>query len=302
MFALGLEFSIRKLKKVGHVIFPTAVLDMAIMIWAGHFVGTKILGWGSLQSLFLGAAISDSATTLLAKTISEMGWGTRRFTKYIFGITITEDILCIGVIAVLTGLVNSGAMHTGELLASMGGLTLFMTGVTVFGLLLVPRVMNRVGKLKDDESLLLTMLGFCFLVSFIADKLNFSLALGAFLVGVMGAESGLPVVDPNEMKGVTLPKSTIVTQDNPMWQGSYDGEVCDLFQSEGHSSGPPGPEPIEDISSKSFLSGGGRITILPARPSKRSRGSLMLRCCRRTRRWRRSSGTTRTPSGWRTRS
>ena len=189
MFALGLEFSIRKLKKVGHVIFPTAILDMAIMIWLGHFVGTKILGWGSVQSLFLGAAISDSATTLLAKTITEMGWGSRRFTKYIFGITITEDIICIGVIALLTGLVNSGSMRAEELLYSMGGLTLFLTGVIVFGLLLVPRTLNRVGKLKDDESLLLTMLGFCFLVSFIADKLSFSLALGAFLVGVMGAES-----------------------------------------------------------------------------------------------------------------
>ncbi|HNX35418.1 MAG TPA: cation:proton antiporter [Kiritimatiellia bacterium] len=189
MFTLGLEFSVRKLKKVGHVIFPTALLDMAVMIWAGHFVGTKIFGWGSVQSLFLGAAISDSATTLLAKTISEMGWGSRRFAKYIFGITITEDILCVGVIALLTGLVKSGTMHAGAMAYSLGGLLLFLTGVTVFGLLLVPRLLNRVARLKDDESLLLTMLGVCFLVAFIAAKLDFSLALGAFLVGVMGAES-----------------------------------------------------------------------------------------------------------------
>jgi len=189
MFTLGLEFSLRKLKKIGHVIFPTALLDMTVMIWAGHFVGTKVFGWGSVQSLFLGAAISDSATTLLAKTINDMGWGTRRFTKYIFGITITEDILCVGVIALLTGLVRSGTMRVGAVAYSMGGLLLFLTGVTVFGLLLVPRVLNRVARLKDDESLLLTMLGFCFLVSFIAAKLNFSLAMGAFLVGVMGAES-----------------------------------------------------------------------------------------------------------------
>jgi len=189
MFAMGLDFSLRKLKKVGHVIVPTAVLDMAVMMWAGHFVGTKILGWGSIQSLFLGAAISDSATTLLAKTISEMEWGGRRFTRYIFGVTITEDVLCVAVIAVLTGLVNSGSMRAADVAYSMGGLALFLTGVTVFGLLLVPRALNYVAKLKDDESLLLTMLGFCFLVSFIAAKLNFSLALGAFLVGVMGSES-----------------------------------------------------------------------------------------------------------------
>jgi CPA2 family monovalent cation:H+ antiporter-2 len=189
MFTLGLEFSLRKLKKVGHVIFPTALLDMAIMVWAGHFVGTTFFGWGSLQSLFLGAAISDSATTLLAKTIDEMGWNSRRFTKYIFGITITEDILCVGLIALITGFVQSGSVRISTMLTSMGGLLLFLTGVTVFGLLLVPRLLNRVARLKDDESLLLTMLGVCFLVAFIAAKLDFNLALGAFLVGVMGAES-----------------------------------------------------------------------------------------------------------------
>ncbi|NLF98775.1 MAG: cation:proton antiporter, partial [Lentisphaerae bacterium] len=189
MFTLGLEFSVQKLKKVGHVIFPTALLDMAVMIWAGHFVGTKILGWGTVQSLFLGAAISDSATTLLAKTIQEMGWSARRFTKYIFGITITEDILCVGLIALLTGLVKSGNVQFSAMAYSMGGLLLFLTGVTVFGLLLVPRLLNRVARLRDDESLLLTMLGICFLVSFIAARLDYNLALGAFLVGVMGAES-----------------------------------------------------------------------------------------------------------------
>jgi CPA2 family monovalent cation:H+ antiporter-2 len=189
LFTLGLEFSFRKLRKVGHVIFPTALLDLVVMMWAGHFVGTKILGWGERQSLFLGAAICDSATTLLAKTIQDMGWGSRRFTKYIFGVTITEDILCIGVIAVLTAIAKSGGMRLGAIAHSMGGLLLFLTAVTVFGILLIPRTLNRVARLKDDESLLLTMLGFCFFVSFIAAKLDFSLALGAFLVGVMGAES-----------------------------------------------------------------------------------------------------------------
>jgi len=189
MLAMGLEFSVRKLRKVGHVSLPTAALDMAVMVWAGHFVGTKLFGWGSVQSLFLGAAISDSATTMLAKTIHEMGWSGRRFTRYVFGITISEDVLCIGVIALLTGLVKSGTMRLGELVHGLGALMLFLIGVTVLGLLVVPRVLNAVAKLKDDESLLLTMLGFCFLVAFMAIRLDFSLALGAFLVGVMAAEA-----------------------------------------------------------------------------------------------------------------
>jgi len=190
MLTLGLEFNVRKLRKVGRVVFPTALLDMAVMIWAGHLVGTKVLGWGTVQSLFLGAAISDSATTLLAKTLSDMGWGSRRFAKYIFGITISEDVLCIGVIALLGGLASTGAMRLGQAAVSMGGLLLFLVGVLVFGLLLVPRVLDRVARLTDDESLLLAALGVCFLVSFLAAKLEYSLPLGAFLVGVMVAESG----------------------------------------------------------------------------------------------------------------
>ncbi len=189
MFTLGLEFSMRKLKRLGRVTVPTAMLDMAVMIGLGYWIGTRLLGWGAVQSLFLGAAISDSATTLLTRMIDEMGWGTRRFTRYIFGVTIVEDILCIAVIALLTGLALSGKMQVWSVVVSMGGLLVFLTGVIGFGLLTVPRVMKWIGRLKDDESLLLTMLGFCFFVSFIAAHLNYSLALGAFLVGVMGAES-----------------------------------------------------------------------------------------------------------------
>lgn len=189
MFSLGLEFNIRKLKRVGHVIFPTAAFDMAVMIWAGYIVGTKFLGWDTIPSLFLGAAISDSATTLLAKTINEMGWGARRFTKYIFGITITEDLFCIGVLALLTGLAASGSLKFTAMLLSMGGLLLFLVGVLIIGILIVPKVLNMVGRLQDDESLLLATLGVCFLVAFIAFQLDFSLALGAFLIGVVVAES-----------------------------------------------------------------------------------------------------------------
>ena len=69
MFTLGLEFSAGDMKKVKHVTIPTALFDTVMMIWLGYTVGTRILGWNSVQSLFLGAAVCDSATTLLAKTI-----------------------------------------------------------------------------------------------------------------------------------------------------------------------------------------------------------------------------------------
>ena len=192
MFTLGLEFSLQKLKAVGGVALPTGILDLVVMVWAGHFVGTHFLGMGDVPSLFLGAALSDSATTVLAKTIDELGWKRRKFTGYVMGITMTEDLLCVGVIALLTGVArNHGAMDWGLIGSSLGGLALFLVCVLVFGLLLVPRTMNWVGRLKDDESLLLCMLGFCFFVAFVAIKLEYGVALGAFLVGMMGAESNV---------------------------------------------------------------------------------------------------------------
>ena len=186
MFTLGLEFSAGDMRKVRHVAVPTAVFDTVVMIWLGYTVGRRILGWSAVPSLFLGAAVCDSATTLLAKTIEEMKWSRRPFVRYIFGTTIFEDILCIGVIALVTGVASGKGMSLKDVGLSLGGLAVFLTGVVVFGLLVVPRLLNRVGRMKDDETLLLTLLGCCFLVSFIAAKLDFSLALGAFLVGVLG--------------------------------------------------------------------------------------------------------------------
>lgn len=189
MFTLGLEFSAGGMRKVRHVALPTALFDTVAMIWLGYVAGRELLGWGAVQSLFLGAAICDSATTLLAKTVEEMKWGARPFVRYVFGTTIVEDILCVGVIALITGVAKGKGMSAAAVGTSLGGLALFFTGVVVFGMLVVPRTLNRVGKMRDSEALLLTTLGFCFLVSFLAFKLDYSLALGAFLVGMLGASS-----------------------------------------------------------------------------------------------------------------
>ena len=187
MFALGLEFSASEMRRVRHVTVPTALFDTVMMVWFGYTVGHDFLGWGSVPSLFLGAAICDSATTLLAKTIDEMQWSQRPFVRYIFGTTIFEDILCVGVIALITGVAKGSGVSVSAVGLSLGGLGLFFAAVLVFGLLAVPRILNAVAKANDDETLLLTLLGCCFLVSWAAFKLEFSLALGAFLMGVLGA-------------------------------------------------------------------------------------------------------------------
>ena len=189
MFGMGLSFSARDMRKIRSVALPAAVLDTVVMIWLGYTVGTRVFGWSEVQSAFLGVAICDSATTLLAKVIGELGWERRQFSKYVLGTSVCEDIICVGAIAVVTGFAQGGRMSIGAFLSSLGGLGIFFLTVLVFGFILIPRLLTSVAKRKDDESLLLAVLGFCFFVSYIAYRFNFSLALGAFLCGLIGSSS-----------------------------------------------------------------------------------------------------------------
>lgn len=189
MLTLGLEFSAGALKKVKGVSGPMALVDSIVMIWIGYTVGRRIFGWDSVPSLFLGAAICDSATTLLAKTIDEMKWSKRPFVKYVISTSILEDVLCVGVIALVTGVANGRGLSLGAVGLSLGSLMVFFVCTVALGFVLVPRLLNAVARDGDDEALLLTLLGCCFFVSWVAYKLDFSLALGAFLMGVLGSSS-----------------------------------------------------------------------------------------------------------------
>ena len=189
MLTLGLEFSAGALKKVKGVSGPMAFVDTVVMMWIGYTVGRRIFGWSSVQSLFLGAAICDSATTLLAKTIDEMKWTGRPFVKYVISTSILEDVMCVGVIALVTGVANGKGLSFGAVGLSLGSLAVFFVCTVVLGLVFVPRLLNAVARGGNDETLLLTLLGFCFFVSWIAYRLDFSLAIGAFLMGVLGSSS-----------------------------------------------------------------------------------------------------------------
>jgi CPA2 family monovalent cation:H+ antiporter-2 len=189
MFTMGLGFSTSQMKRIRGVALPAAILDTVVMTWLGYTVGRHIFGWGTVPSLFLGAAICDSATTMLAKVIDEMRWGDKPFVKYALGTSVCEDIATVGILALVTGVAQSGTLSVVDAGASLGGLFVFFLVVIVAGFVLLPRLLKSVSKTHDDEALLLAVLGCCFLVSWVAFKFEFSLALGAFLVGFIGAAS-----------------------------------------------------------------------------------------------------------------
>lgn len=188
MFSLGLEFSFRRLRKVGTTALITAPLEILLMILVGYEVG-QWFGWTRMDSLFLGAMISISSTTIIVKALQESRLTKEPFAQIIFGILIVEDLLAIVLLALLSGLAMTGGLQAGQVADTLGRLGIFLVVAVVLGLLLVPRLLGWVTKFRSNEVLLVTVLGLCFGVSLLALKLGYSVALGAFIIGAVVAEA-----------------------------------------------------------------------------------------------------------------
>src|SRR6476660_7409210 len=188
MFSLGLEFSLRKLKDVGATAFMAAMLAILVMLCAGYSLG-QAFGWSSLDSIFLGAILSISSTTIVVKALAELGLTKKSFAQLIFGVLIVEDILAIVMIALLSGFATTGSFAVADVGITVIKLGSFLGILLVAGLILVPRLLNYVARFKSNEMLLISVLGLCFGISLLAVKLEYSVALGAFLIGAIIAEA-----------------------------------------------------------------------------------------------------------------
>lgn len=188
LFSLGLEFSLKKLAKVGATAVIVAIAEITLMIWIGYEIGIYF-GWKSMDAVFLGAMLAVSSTTIIVKALNELGMKNEKFAQIIFGILIVEDILAIGMIALLSGIATSGSVDSGEVINTVGKLLLFMTVSLVLGILIVPRLLSYVARFKSNEMLLVTVLGILFGFCLLVMKLQYSVALGAFLVGAIMAEA-----------------------------------------------------------------------------------------------------------------
>jgi CPA2 family monovalent cation:H+ antiporter-2 len=188
MFSLGLEFSLRKLREVGATALVAAAFEILLMVWAGYQLG-RIFGWNLMDSVFLGAILSISSTTIIIKALEELGKTKEKFAELIFGILIVEDILAIIMIALLSGFATTGSLEASAVVSTVVKLSAFLVVLLVAGLIAVPRLLNYVARFKSNEMLLVTVLALCFGVSLLAVKLGYSVALGAFLIGAIIAEA-----------------------------------------------------------------------------------------------------------------
>ena len=125
LFSLGLEFSLKKLARVGATALVAASAEIIVMIWIGYQIGL-FFAWSTMDSLFLGAMLAISSTTIIVKALDELGMKNERFAQMIFGILIVEDILAIGMIALLSAIATTGSVIVTGVFATLGKLSLFM--------------------------------------------------------------------------------------------------------------------------------------------------------------------------------
>ena len=188
MFSLGLEFSLRKLMAVGPTAGLTALLQSSLMVWLGFTIG-RLFGWTTLESLFAGAVIAISSTTIIAKAFEEQGIR-GKLRELVVGVLIVEDLIAVLLMAVLTAIASGSGLAAGPLAATIGRLAAFLVGLVGIGLLLVPRAIRAISRLHRRETTLVASIGICFTIALLAQAFGYSVALGAFLAGSLVAESG----------------------------------------------------------------------------------------------------------------
>jgi CPA2 family monovalent cation:H+ antiporter-2 len=188
MFSLGLEFSLRKLVQVGPTAGLTAIIESSFMVWLGFLVG-QTFGWTPRESVFAGAIIAISSTTIIARAFGEQGIK-GKLRELVLGVLIVEDLIAILLMTILTAISSGDGMSAGTLAKSSGRLAAFLVGLVSVGMLLVPRAVRAINRLRRPETTLVASVGICFAIALLTQELGYSVALGAFIAGSLVAESG----------------------------------------------------------------------------------------------------------------
>lgn len=188
LFALGLEFSFKKLLKVGSSALITAMTQCVGMFILGFMVGEAI-GWSNMESIFLGGMLSMSSTTIIIKAYDDLGLKDKPFAPLVFGALVFEDLIAVVLMVLLSTLAVSNKFAGGEMLMGLVKLVFFLILWFLVGIYLIPTLLKKAQKYLNDEILLLVSIGLCFVMVTLATLAGFSAALGAFVMGSILAET-----------------------------------------------------------------------------------------------------------------
>lgn len=182
MFGLGLEFSLHKMAEVGVPGFLSAGIQALGMGIVGFFLGI-LLGWGTMNSVFLGVMLAMSSTMITMKSIEDMGLKEEKFSDLAMGTLVIEDIIAIFAMVILSTIAVSQSISGLALAERLGILLLYLALWLILGIYLVPTLMKKLVGLMNDEVLLIFSLALCFLMALLAEEIGLSTELGAFLAG-----------------------------------------------------------------------------------------------------------------------
>ncbi len=188
LFGLGLEFSFKKLVKVGGSASVAGLFEIGAMLLLGYATGYW-LGWSRMDSLFLGGVLAISSTTIILRAFEELGLKTQQFAGLVFGILVIEDLVAILLLVLLSTLAVSQQFAGTELLLSVGKLAFFLVIWFLAGIYLIPSFLRSTQKLISNETLLILAIALCLLMVVLVTKAGFSAALGAFVMGSILAET-----------------------------------------------------------------------------------------------------------------
>ena len=190
LFGLGLEFSFKKLAKVGGSSSISGIFEIAMMFTLGYITG-NLLGWPVMDCIFLGGILSISSTTIIIRAFDELKVKNQNFAGAVLGILIIEDIVAVLLLVVLSTLSLKQQFEGFQLLLSILKLFFFLCLWFIAGIFSLPSALKAGKKFLSDETLLVVSLGLCFLMVVLATKAGFSAALGAFIMGSILAETTL---------------------------------------------------------------------------------------------------------------
>ncbi|MBI2831310.1 MAG: cation:proton antiporter [Chloroflexi bacterium] len=189
LFGIGLEFPLAKLRRIGlKVPLGISAIEIALMFSISYGIGW-ILGWSFMDSLFLGAALTSSSTVVIAKVLTDFGKLKDTSALLMMGILVAEDIIVVLILALITSIAGASSLSLVGLTWTIGKALLFVLGVLIIGSRIVPRIIDWIARSEHNECLILIALGLCFGLSITAYLLGLSMAIGAFLAGILVASA-----------------------------------------------------------------------------------------------------------------
>lgn len=188
LFSIGLEFSVRRLVELGGSSVVIATVEVGLMMWLGHLAARQ-LGWGPRESFFAGGMVGISSTMIVAHTFRQLDVP-KKLSDLVFGILIVEDLYALLLIAVLTAVAAGAGLSAGAFAFTAVKLVVFLVLLVALGLLVVPRFLSYVARQGSRETTLVASVGTCFGLALVASRFGYSVALGAFIAGLLAAESG----------------------------------------------------------------------------------------------------------------